>query len=120
MHRIFVYGTLRNGEGNFNTFNNRYNIQVIEEGVPVEGYAMYARGIPFVCYTGNPNDVIYGDILEVDDEGKEAIDSMELGAGYNIDYVVPEGHNTAYRAYLYNENEIPTNRLIESGNFKEA
>ncbi len=121
MKDIFVYGTLRVGKGNFRNFSRRYNIEVIEEGVPIYGYQMSSAGIPFTYFTEDNNDVVYGDILRVDDEGVEAIDRMELGAGYYISEVQPLGHSETYRAYLYRESEVPRMAsVVTSGNFKSV
>lgn len=121
MKEIFVYGTLRKGEGNYQAFSRKYEMEVLKEGVPATGYKMYEVGIPFVCYTGNPDDVIYGDILAVDDNCCESIDAMEEGAGYDIGEIIPDGSSRSYRAYLYDFERIPQYAsFVETGNFKEV
>ena len=122
MKDIFVYGTLRVGNGNFGSFQRRFgkeNMQVINTDVPLKGYKMAGMGIPFTYYTGNEEDVVYGDILRVSDECCEAIDRMEVGAGYYIDAVSTDEDNS-FRAYLYKQEDLPSGaKLIKNGNFNK-
>lgn len=122
MKDIFVYGTLRVGNGNFGSFQRRFgeeNMQILRTNVPLKEYKMAGMGIPFTFYTGDENDVVYGDILRVSDECCEAIDRMELGAGYYIDTVHPEPEGS-YRAYLYKKEDLPYRvKVIKNGDFNK-
>lgn len=123
MKDIFVYGTLRVGKGNFFRFQRRFgkeNMYPIKVDISIRGYKIATRGIPFTFYTGNEEDVVYGDILRVSDECCEAIDRMELGAGYYISQVVTEKDDNPSRAYLYKQEEVPPEAsIITNGNFNK-
>lgn len=87
MTKVLVYGSLRNNEYNFNSFQRRYGeegVKYLETGV-IKGFELYSFGsFPGILYTGNEEDELTVDLLEVSEEAKQGMDWMELGAGYKI------------------------------------
>lgn len=88
---VYVYGTLRKGQYNFDRINNNFgsdSIKKVSERV-IEGFKMYTihDWYPAVVYTGRPEDKIVVEEVKVTPEAKTFIDRMEAGAGYTIKQV---------------------------------
>lgn len=76
--RLFVYGTLREGYG---LHNNLRGCKKVGEGW-LHGFKMYARGIPFVVKSDDPNDKVFGEIYEVK-VGSRTLDTIDaIEGGY--------------------------------------
>jgi gamma-glutamylcyclotransferase (GGCT)/AIG2-like uncharacterized protein YtfP len=79
--KFLAYGSLREGEFNFDRFGS--NSLTFVRNEKVKGYKMYSLGAyPFITYTGKDEDVIVCDVLETDKRIFEYINDMEVGAGY--------------------------------------
>lgn len=121
MTKVLVYGSLRNNEYNFNSFQRRYgddNVNYLETGV-IKGFELYSFGsFPGILYTGNEEDELTVDLLEVSEEAKQGMDWMELGAGYKIRQV--EFNGELVDIYEYGSDEI-RNRYeqVKHGNWSQ-
>lgn len=113
MQKILAYGSLREGDYNFQRILDTFgkgSIRKVEQLV-LPKFKMYNLGFyPAVRESNNTEDNIHVDVLEVSDKAAEAIDTMELGAGYTIKEV--EGA----RLYVYGY-QLPDNCQIKSGNW---
>lgn len=85
MKKIAVYGSLREGEYNFNRFKDWFpSIKVIGQE-RVSGFVLFSLGsYPGIRFTGNPEDSVVFDFLEVPDECYTQITLMEIGANYKV------------------------------------
>ena len=73
-HLVFVYGTLRSGQGNSHLLKGAHGYGT---GQTEEQYAMYlVSGFPYVTST-EPRYPITGELYAVDDATLEALDRME-------------------------------------------
>jgi gamma-glutamylcyclotransferase (GGCT)/AIG2-like uncharacterized protein YtfP len=73
-HILFVYGTLLTGFGNWSYY------LAPQEGTPntLAGYTMYSLGgFPAIIETGNPDDVVRGEVFQVDSQRLRKIDFLE-------------------------------------------
>lgn len=89
--KILVYGTLRKGQYNFDRILKNFgsdSIKKVSEKV-IEGFKMYSihDWYPAIVYTGNQEDKIIAEEIEVSPEAKGFVDKMEAGAGYIIKQV---------------------------------
>lgn len=110
MKHLLVYGTLRNGEYNFNRFGGQTFLRKTE----VEGFQLFDCGLPRVI-KGEGKLVV--ELHEVEDKPADYIHQMELGAGYEeVKISLPEGE-----ASLYFCDESTVNRgqgkRVESGDW---
>lgn len=82
MKKILAYGTLREGQYNFDRIKSTFGEHSIKrvESLSIEGYDMYNMG-PFPCVTKGGGK-IQVEMLELSDNAADAIERMELGAGY--------------------------------------
>lgn len=93
-HRVFVYGTLKNGESNSLLL---WSSQYIGPEV-IEGYRMYDLGVyPAIVKTDNKNEMVGGEVWEISSGTMEVIDKMEGWKGDNN----PQN--------LYNKDVVQTN-----------
>lgn len=86
--RVAVYGSLRVGEYNFNSFARSYDMKHIDS-IEVPGFDLYSLGsYPAIIKGENTLKV---DILDVEEAAFHGIKMMELGAGYSTDYIEYKG-----------------------------
>jgi gamma-glutamylcyclotransferase (GGCT)/AIG2-like uncharacterized protein YtfP len=123
---VFVYGTLRPGD-----YNSRMlgDVDVIR-GCEVHGWAMHnltedADPVYPVCVpTNDPNDVVKGDLLLMDNESPEyhRIYRMEIGAGYKlsvVEVIIPADEDSV-DAFIFEYRHSTEDRYyIESGDWFE-
>ena len=80
MHKVFVYGSLKKGFGNSVYLNNS---KFIKED-RARGFKMVSLGsFPGAIRSENQNDMIYGELYEVDDKTLRNLDALE---GYSQSY----------------------------------
>lgn len=73
-HKVFVYGTLLEGEGNHSFLNGAHFL----DGVRLSGAQMYDVGyFPCIVDSDNPYQSVYGELYEVDDETLMDLDQLE-------------------------------------------
>lgn len=84
INNFLVYGSLRPGQYNFNSFNSSYPMKHLGT-VNIPGYKLYSLGAyPGAVYTGDDDDVLICDVISTDDkEVSQILDSMEINAGYH-------------------------------------
>jgi gamma-glutamylcyclotransferase (GGCT)/AIG2-like uncharacterized protein YtfP len=86
--KILVYGTLREGQYNFDRIINNYGLESIKKVSEkiLKGFQMITihDWYPAIIYTNKEEDVIIVEEMEVTPEAKDFIDRMESGAGYSI------------------------------------
>lgn len=105
-YKIFVYGSLRKGEYNFDRFVEIYgkdSIKVVDTNITLFGYRLYSLGPYPGLKPANEEDTksfVIGDILEVSQQVFNSITAMELGAGYYIEVKEIKDHPCVI--YLYN------------------
>jgi len=128
MHKVFVYGTLRVGEGNWRwLLKEKAGAFHIGSDI-IEGFTMINLGA-FPALIENKtvpeelqNEVIIGDVFEVNDERLEALDRLE---GYPdfYDRVEVETQNNG-KCWVYYHNNVTgkeldsyLDRVISSGDW---
>lgn len=118
MNKVLFYGSLRKGEYNYNYFLRIFgedNFKYIKTKT-IKGFKLYSLGAyPMVIQTNDINDKLVVDEFEVSDEAYSSINSMELGAGYDISKF--EGA-TIY-TYPLNEMKYYTDSIVKSGDWSE-
>jgi gamma-glutamylcyclotransferase (GGCT)/AIG2-like uncharacterized protein YtfP len=84
MVKILAYGTLREGDYNFDRMASAFGVDSIKKVGETElsGYKMHDLGFYPAIKEGTETDKIKCDILEVNEQTARAIDYMESGAGY--------------------------------------
>ena len=122
---IFVYGTLRVGQG-----NNRWflaDVECVQEGVSVAGYKMYTSGgIPAIHHTGDTRDSVVGDVFDLStapnpDLVLAALDQLE-GEGewyHRVEATTTTGLNVELYAMPMSEIERGFPHEIPEGNWIE-
>ena len=107
--KIAVYGTLRKGKPLHGYLGDS---RFLGEDW-IEGYDLYVDALPF---TVRGEGKLKVEVYEVDDETFEAIDRMEVNAGYR-----PVEVDTKFgRAVLWEWAYEPSGEKIESGDFDEV
>jgi gamma-glutamylcyclotransferase (GGCT)/AIG2-like uncharacterized protein YtfP len=79
IHRVFVYGTLKRGHGNWQRFMQDAVFLGKAESVD-KAYKMFGHGIPFLIRIGLKKKQVrhaVGELYEVDDETLAALDQLE-------------------------------------------
>lgn len=124
--RLFVYGTLRPGQYNFDRFPHE-GVRVVNRNCTVSGFIMHNvhghRPIYPVVIPGHADDIIVGDLLAADDDSDWYHDvmAMEIGAGYEPEEVPvltrrkrpPRTVTALMFVYQHRPRGVP----IESGNW---
>lgn len=113
---IAVYGSLREGEYNYERFKEIYKegFTKINEGT-VEGFALYSLG----SYPGiRPEEgkTLRVDVMECNNQCFQSINSMELGAGYSAKKVTVNGLECTIYVYDYYVSEL---KRVESGDWSQ-
>jgi len=123
MHTLFVYGTLLTGLGNWRSFLDP------QEGTPntLAGYTMYSLGgFPAIVATGNPEDVIRGEVFEINDDQLQRIDLLEGYSGEgewnHYDRIeVKLGNGVTAFTYVYaNPERLQTRPTVPHGDWRQA
>ncbi len=78
MHKLFVYGTLKEGYGNHHYIKGS---KQLSKTASVEGYGMHRLG-GFPGAVADQNSEIYGEVYEIDDATLKDCDGLE---GYRPD-----------------------------------
>lgn len=118
MRKVFVYGTLRVGQGNYrHLLKDKKGANYLGEST-ITGYKMVSLGgFPAIYHTGNKDDIIKGDVFEVDDEVNTNLDRLE---GYPNWYDKVEVETEDYgNAFVYTMEEAKNETPIESGDWCE-
>lgn len=112
-NRIAVYGSLRDGQYNFERFKQAYpDIKVLKNDVILKGFNLYTLGSYPGIKVGDGE--IEVDILEVNDMCFNNILRMEFGAGYSLMEIFVDDKQTGLFIY---EGPVKENMKIESGNW---
>jgi len=112
MHKIAVYGSLRQGEYNFERMSYIGDIQY-ETTTTIQGWDLYSLGMYPAIKKGTGTIVV--DILNVGDEVLDFIRGMEFGAGYHEETVNVDGQDCFIYVYNY---ELSRNQVL-SGDWKK-
>lgn len=122
--KIFVYGTLLKGFRNWNWFLNKPDVKFLGEDVITGKFTMVALyNFPGVVLNDNkPNNKIYGEVYEIDEQTLYNIDCLE---GYDPDpkqtfyskIIVPTKYGDA-QMYVLNESYLQYPE-IETGSWKD-
>lgn len=113
--KIAVYGSLREGQYNFERFLDRYpDIKVVKRNHRIQGFQLYSLG-PYPGIKVEEGNVEV-DILEVPKQCFGAITQMELGAGYSAMEIFID--NEQVIIYPYEGQVNPLSRVV-SGNWNE-
>jgi len=113
--KLFVYGSLRPGQYNFNRFNKNGFIKVIEEDVIVEGFAMYSLG----SYPGikrKEDSSIVCTLISLPEREADYIEDMEISAGYEKTTVDYKGESIPIYLYL---DEVYERDLVKEGDWNK-
>jgi len=114
-----AYGSLRNGEYNFDRFQSIYgedNFKYVRT-TTIKGFEIYDLGsYPGLRISDNPDSTVVVDILEVNPDAYHSIYRMEIGARYTLASVKDEETGDMYEIYLYNYEE---GDLVENGDWSE-
>ena len=113
-HIIFVYGTLRRGQGNHHLLNTSKFIGVAKTK---NEYALYASGVPFLSRTSAVSQVV-GEVYSVDQVTLMRLDQLEGHPDFYkreiVEVVMQDG--TELKAWVYFHDTVRGN-LIESGDY---
>ncbi len=77
LHRVFVYGTLKEG---FRNFHVNRGTRVHGEFVTVEAFPLYVIGefgLPWMVHEPGRGQPVQGQVFEIDDAGLAALDALE-------------------------------------------
>ncbi len=78
-HPIFVYGTLRTGQGNWRRLLDGHTTAETPAALP--GARLYAAGLPYAVATADPYDIVIGDLIDIHpndyDQVLAALDRLE-------------------------------------------
>ncbi|MEZ8827058.1 gamma-glutamylcyclotransferase [Vibrio amylolyticus] len=77
MHKIFVFGTLKEGFPNYQT---NKGIRFRNEFVTKENYSLYLIGdrhSPWLVFDSNSSSPVKGQVFEINDEALAAMDKLE-------------------------------------------
>jgi len=113
--KLLVYGSLREGEYNY----ERFNCKTVKTGIPLEGFILVDRGpYPYAVPKdkGYKNTTIIVDIIDVDERTAKSIEYMEIAAGYRKINVTLDGENYPMYVYNYYPDGGP---VVESGDWSE-
>lgn len=109
MKKLLVYGSLREGDYNFDRIKSYFgedSIKKIGEKT-LTGYSIFNLGsYPGLNKTNNEEHSVLFDIVEVKDNAYEFIQGMELGAGYT------EEKLDDYIFYVYDHKFDEKDRII--------
>ena len=117
---MFVYGTLKRGFGLANWMKGAKYIG----NAKLAGYKMYTnRSYPAIVKSSDRNDIVSGEIFNVDKSTFEPISAMEQAAGYGIDEVdvmTNEKVLLDIPAFVMRQSQVENDRwsLVKDGNFK--
>jgi gamma-glutamylcyclotransferase (GGCT)/AIG2-like uncharacterized protein YtfP len=113
--KIAVYGSLREGQYNFERFKQAYpEIKVVKNNHRIEGFQLYSLGAyPAIKYGKGSVEI---DVLEVPQRCFGQITAMELGAGYSALEIFIDNEQVVIYPY---EQQVDPRRLVESGNWNE-
>lgn len=101
---IFVYGSLRKGEYNYEYFKGRFGSQFnYLDTLTIDNYDLYSLGSYPGIKKGKGELIV--DVIECSEEVKAGIDSMELGANYSINNVTHGKYTGDIYIYEGNVNE---------------
>lgn len=113
MHKIFVYGTLREGEGNWAWALQGRSKKLGEETLPADYTMVSLGGFPAVSLDGS--SPVVGEVYEVDDEVFQSIERLE---GYPSLYDRVEVQTKYGAAWMYIMRELRANRdVIDDGDW---
>lgn len=120
MSYILTYGSLRKDNYNYEYFKSIFksNFEYIST-TSITGYKLYSLGsYPAIKETGNVEDVLVVDLIQVSDHVKQYIDDMEFGAGYKIvpKIIQIEGSTYPCEIYVYRY-DVDEQNLVESGDW---
>jgi len=73
MNKVFVYGTLRKGRGNYSILERS---TFVGNAVTAIKYAMYVSGIPYVTELEHETNIV-GEVYEVDEFTLNRLDRLE-------------------------------------------
>jgi len=119
MRRIFVCGSLRNGEINHNRFEGFGNTLVTTgtiSGVLLRNLGNY----PALVASPNAGDLVVGEVYEISDGLGEIIDRWEREAGYELRAVrvaSPAGVVDAHAYFYANPGDIADRRIVGGGDW---
>ncbi len=108
---VFVYGTLRKGQGNSVLFGNHY---YQAEAATVDGVGVYGKERAFPYAKANSNAAAYGDIFWVDEtpQGAEVRLSLDSLEGFDADYPSYSHYKRVLRDASYFDKE--QNKIVNT------
>lgn len=117
MNKCCFYGSLRKPLYNYQRFIKMYgrDAMIYEKTTQIPGYRLYSLGQYPAAIQTFDQSIIAVDLFEVSDEAYNSIQYMELGAGYEEQFVNID--DSMYSIFLYDERFIENKNLIESGDW---
>lgn len=118
MRNILVYGSLRKGEYNYDSFKEEYgdDFQFVKE-LTLEGYKLYSLGVyPGIKKTNNKEDVLVVNKIQLSEEAYRDVDWMEIGAGYSRETINVDGDDCTL--YIY-DGHVRDTDLVENGDWSK-
>jgi gamma-glutamylcyclotransferase (GGCT)/AIG2-like uncharacterized protein YtfP len=121
---VFVYGTLRQGQGNHRLLK-RDGVSLVGKGKTAIKYRMFVAGVPFVSNVDHPEYVpfprtnIVGELYSVPPEVFKSLDALE---GHPVVYerrftqVLLDGQTRRIQAWLYFY-DVASGYYVPSGDF---
>lgn len=116
--RLFVYGTLRKGYGNYRLLRGCRCLGTFRT---VPGYRMYAAGIPYVVHNPQSFASVEGELYEVDEVALSRIDDLEGHPVFYRRQIVRLSDGSSAFAYLMSWTRLPLNaKYVPSGKFSDV
>lgn len=110
---LFVYGTLRKGEGNYPLLENARPCGM---GVTRDGFALVDIG-PFPGMIRKPGYRVVGEVYEVDERVLLNVDRLEGHPGFYRRIRITLADGRVAWCYLYPESESEDAMVIDSGDW---
>lgn len=119
LERVAVYGSLRQGHGNWRWLLNREPV----ETSTLSQFKMYSLGgFPGVLHSDSEEDQIVVEVYEADEKDMESLDRLEGYREHDPDtsmYVRERVEGVDAWIYVWNGRELPEEKHVASGDWTQ-
>lgn len=114
MERVFLYGSLREGEYNFGRLGHQKPLYTTKTS---QGYLLVSLGAyPAMVPIGDRS--VVGEVHEIEDSQLPRFDAMEFGAGYTRELILLEDGKLVW-GYVMPWTPWMEGRIVPSGDWKQ-
>lgn len=115
MHKVFVYGTLKNGHGNHRLLETA---RQLHDDAVITGMMVSLGGFP--CVTTHGDNQIHGEIYEVDDATLLRLDQLEGHPTFYCREIVHSNHGPVWVYLIQDEGYYAGRNIIHDGVWRGA